>query len=554
MLKYLHIENIAIIEKSDIELTDGFNCMTGETGAGKSIVIDAIHAVLGERTSKELIRTGCENATVSAMFTDLSPAVITALDEQGLTPDEDGNLLIRRTLSANGNGTVRVNGQPVTVGILKSFGKMLVNIHGQHDNQNLLDPSSHCAYIDRIADNGVIKDTYYSEFKRINDLRRELRLLETDADEKQRKIDLLTYQIDEITAADIKIGEIEDLKKHLSLAENYEKSLTALQLAYASLNGTDTQDGAMELIRMATRQLKTGGELFQSSVETLENMICDLESVCGEIRSFTESGDDRYTDANAIRDRLDLLYRLTLKYGDSEEKILTFLDQAKSELETITFADQRAAQLSALIDSSTERLIALGEELTLSRKTAANGFQKRVCDGLRYLNMPNVQFVVDFKQGRYQKNGCDIVEFLISANAGQTVKPLSKIASGGELSRVMLVIKSVLADKDDIDTLIFDEVDTGISGDTATKVGDLLKAVSLNRQVLCVTHLPQIAASADTHLMIEKHSDGISTFTGVHPLDENDRITEIARMMTGSEMTENLFNSAKELLDRRRKQ
>ncbi len=552
MLKYLHIENIAIIEKSDIELTDHFNVMTGETGTGKSIIIDAIHAVLGERTSKELIRTGCDSAVVSAVFCNLSKSVLQVLSDQGIPIEDDGQLLIRRVLNLNGNGSVRINGQPVTVGILREIGRKLVNIHGQHDNQNLLVPATHCGYIDRIADNGDRLAEYYTEFKKINDLRRELRALEIDVDKKQRKIDLLTYQINELTSASIKVGEIEELKQKLALAENYEKTAEALKTAYFSLNGTDEADGALEMVRTAQRQLKTGGSLFDESVQKLESMICDMESVCGEIRSFTEGGDYSAADVNSIRDRLDLLYRLPLKYGDSEEKMLSFLDNATKELETITFADQRAEQLSDLIDESTVRLVKLGERLTESRKTAARTFEERVCDGLRYLNMPNVRFVVDFAKGRYQKDGCDTVQFLISANAGQTVKPLAKIASGGELSRVMLVIKSVLADRDEIGTLIFDEVDSGVSGDTAAKVGNLLKTVSKNRQVLCVTHLPQIASAAATHLLIEKYSDGNSTFTGVHPLEDDKRVEEIARMMSGSEMTENLFNSAKELLDRRK--
>lgn len=549
MLKYLQIENIAVIEKTEIELSRGLTVLTGETGAGKSIVIDALNAVLGERTSKELIRSGCEKAEVSAVFCDLTSEAVNVLESNGFSVDQEGELLIRRVLSASGNGSVRVNGRPATVGMLKEIGRELVNIHGQHDNQNLLDEQMHCEYIDRLAANTALRDEYYREFKKLNSIRRELKELETDEDEKQRKTELLTFQIAELEGAAIRIGELDELKEKLTIAENFEKTAEALRSAISSIKGTDDVDGAKTMLSAARRELQSI-EQFSEDAERLEGIIYELDAVCDNIRDFTENNTYSASETAEIRERLDFLYRLMLKYGDSEEKMLEFLGSAQAELEKITFSEQRIEELSAELDRSTERLIALGEKLTDSRTKTARVFEKQVCEGLKLLNMPGVVFTVDFEKGRYTKNGCDEVRFLISANAGEEPRPLAKIASGGELSRIMLVIKQALADKDSVETLIFDEIDTGISGHAAVKVGRMLRSVSKNRQVLCVTHLAQIAAAADNHLLIEKHTENGRTFTNVQPLSCERQISEIARIMAGGELTENILNSAKELLDR----
>lgn len=554
MLKYLHIENIAVIEKSDIELTDGFNVMTGETGAGKSIVIDSLGAVLGERTSRELIRSGCEKAQVSALFCGLNAAAAEALSSAGFAPDEDGSLLIARTLNASGSGTVRINGQPATVGVLREIGRVLVNIHGQHDNQFLLDPARHCSYIDRVAENGALLDEYYSEFKSLNQMRRELQSLETDADEKQRRQELLKFQIGELEGAGIRVGEAQELRERLAIAENREKMLVCLSAAHVALDGDDDSTGAAALLSLAEKQLSSAGaEALSQDARRLSEIAYELEEISANISGFLLRDDFNGQDADEIRERLDFLHRLMLKYGDSEEKMLQFLQRARAELETIAFADSRAAELSASLDASTERLVALGERLTRSRREAAARFEQEVTQALRYLDMPQVRFSVDFKTGRYTKTGCDEVQFLISANAGEELKPLARIASGGELSRVMLAIKSVLADKDEVATLIFDEIDAGISGRAAAKVGAKLRQVSKTRQVLCVTHLAQIAAAADNHLLIEKHTSSGRTFTDVSPLEPTPRISEIARIMSGGELTEHLFHSAEELLNRSKK-
>ena len=551
MLKFLHIENIAVIERSDIEFSAGFNVLTGETGAGKSIVIDAINAVLGERTSKELIRAGCDTAEVSAVFGELDNATAAALSDAGVTPDDDGNIVIRRRLSAAGKGLIKLNDRPVTATELKEIGKHLVNIHGQHDNQALLDPERHLDYIDAVADDDPIKGKYYAEFRELNRIRKELAATETDEDEKRRRVGLLKYQINELESAGIKPGEYEKLQKKLAIARNYQKTAEALSRAYSALKGDDEFDGAVSLLTDAEKSLSSlRNDEWDKKSSALADAAAAAEDVSAALYDFLENAELADIDPDEINSRLETLDKLKAKYGNSEEEMLEFLEKARIELNDTEFSDKKAAELSTLLDDATERLIALADELTAVRKKAAAEFEKQVCDILSYLNMPDVRFTVQFSKGRYTKRGCDTAEFMISANRGESVKPLCKIASGGELSRVMLAIKSVLLGRDPVGTMIFDEIDTGISGYTAGKVGTQLKKVAENRQVICVTHLAQIAAMADTHLLIEKKAEKDRTFTSVSPLSYEQRINEIARIMSGTQMTENLYNSAKELLDR----
>ena len=551
MLKFLHIENIAVIERSDIEFSAGFNVLTGETGAGKSIVIDAINAVLGERTSKERIRAGCDTAEVSAVFGELDNVTAAALSDAGVTPDDDGNIVIRRRLSMAGKGLIKLNDRPVTATELKEIGKHLVNIHGQHDNQALLDTERHLDYIDAVADDDPIKGKYYAEFRELNKIRKELAATETDEDEKRRKVSLLKYQINELESAGIKPGEYEKLQKKLTVARNYQKTAEALSRAYSALKGDDEFDGAVSLLTDAEKSLSSlQDDEWDKKSAALADAAAAAEDVSAALYDFLENAELSDIDPDEINSRLETLDKLMAKYGNSEEEMLEFLEKARTELNDTEFSDKKAAELSTLLDDATERLIALADELTAARKKAAAEFEKQVCDILAYLNMPDVRFTVQFGKGRYTKRGCDTAEFMISANRGESVKPLCKIASGGELSRVMLAIKSVLLGRDPVGTMIFDEIDTGISGYTAGKVGTQLKKVAENRQVICVTHLAQIAAMADTHLLIEKKAEKDRTFTSVSPLSYEQRINEIARIMSGAQMTENLYNSAKELLDR----
>ncbi len=551
MLKYLHIENIAVIEQTDIEFESGFNVLTGETGAGKSIVIDAINAVLGERTSKDLIRSGCDSGLVTALFGDLSEETLSVLKGLDITPDEDGNILVSRRLSLTGKGIIKINGVPFTATALKEISQNLINIHGQHDNQALLNPEKHCGFIDAVAENGEIRNEYYAEFKRLNGIRRELAALETNEEEKQRRQELLKYQIEELEAAQIRVGEITELKTRLEIAEDFEKNLKGFSAARALLAGDDETDGVITKLKLAAKTLSTlKNEPAEKGLEGLNELIALSEDRLAEIEAFAYSLENNEENPDLINTRLDFLYKLMVKYGNSEEKMLEFLQSAKQELESITFADKREAALGEELERAKERLVQLGDRLTLSRQSAAAEFEAKVCESLRFLNMPDVSFTAEITKSRYTGRGCDSVEFKISANKGEEMKPLHKIASGGELSRVMLSIKAALLGKDSVGTMIFDEIDTGISGFAADKVGVQLKRVSEGRQVICITHLAQIAALAQTHLLIEKNVENGRTKTYVTPLEGEGRIKEIARIMSGKEITENIYNSAKELLDR----
>lgn len=550
MLQFLHIENIAVIEKADIELKNGFNVLTGETGAGKSIIIDSINAILGERTSKELIREGAPKAEVSAVFTNLNSQAVNLLLENGYELDSEGKLLITRVLSSNGS-TVKINGKPATVGVLRTIGQSLINIHGQYDNQSLLNPQMHSTFIDLLADNQEVISDYYSEFKKLNAIRKELASLETNEDEKLRKTELLKYQIKEIEEADIKLGEIALLKEKQKLAETHEKTISVMSAVEQLLNGDDNSNGTITDLKSADKLLNSLNiKEFETDSSRLSEAVFTLNEIADNIRNFIDNNEFSQNDIDFIGERLDLLRRIVLKYGGDEEKTLEFLNSAKSELSSIVNSDKRINELSDELDAATDRLVKKAETLTLVRKKTAEKFETNVTDVLKYLDMPNVLFKVNFNKGRYTKNGCDEIEFFISTNLGESVKPLHKIASGGELSRVMLAIKSVLSNKDLIDTLIFDEIDSGISGFAASKVGVQLKKVSKNRQVLCVTHLAQIAGFADEHFLISKKTESGRVYTNVNSLNFDDRIKEIARIMSGSEITDSLYNSAKELLNR----
>lgn len=551
MLKYLNIENIAVIEQANIEFTKGLNVLTGETGAGKSIVIDSINAVLGERTSKDLIRAGCEKAQVSALFGDLDKGVIKYLDSLGISPDEDGNILINRTISTKGNGFIKINNIPFTASSLREIAPILINIHGQHGNQDLLNPEKHCKFIDSVANNQKLIDDYYNEFKNLNSIRKEISSLETDLEQKERKVSLLKYQIEEIEKADIKIGELEGLKERLKIAENLELTQRAVNNSKLMFEDDIESDGVITKLKNALKLFNNlKGEEFLRVYEKISEAINLTEEICSDIEDLSSDCNSADYNLDFINQRLDELHRLMLKYGNSEEQILSFLDAARTELEKITLSDKRIDELSVLLEGSKQRLIELGSVLTESRIRGAEKLQADVCERLEYLNMPGVKFFADIKQGKYTKSGCDTVEFMICANIGEEPKSLHKIASGGELSRIMLAIKSSLSENDVVGTMIFDEIDTGISGYAADKVGHQLKKVSTNRQVICVTHLAQIAAMADAHFLIEKTTENNRTYTNLLPLYGEERIKEIARIMSGTKLTDNIYNSAKELLDR----
>ena len=550
MLNYLHIENIAVIEKSDIYFTDRFNVFTGETGAGKSIIIDSINAVLGARTSKDLIRKGCNSACVSAEFSNVGEAALNELKQYGFSADENGNVIITRNMSADGRTVFRVNSAPATASTVKEIGKYLINIHGQHDNQSLLNPDKYCSFIDKIAENDDELTAYGDEFKKFIAIRKELKELQMNEDEKFRKIDLLKYQINELETANIQIGEYSTLKEKLKLARDFEKTQRLLNNANTQLKGSENI-GIAEMLSNIYKDL-CGIETskIKQITEKLGSVYEDLCDASAELDNYVNYEFSEQINPDEIGDRLDLIGTLMKKYGNTEEAMLQFLDNAKNELDKITISEKRINELEILLKKSETELIKKAKILTETRKNTCEKFSKDVTETLKYLDMPNVIFYATTEQTKYSKNGCDTVSFMISANIGEDAKPLYKVASGGELSRVMLAIKSILADKDDVETLIFDEIDSGISGRAALKVAEQLKKVSNNKQVICVTHLAQIAAAAKTHLYIEKNNNENKTFTTVLFLDYNRRIEELARIMSGTEITENLFNSAKELLDR----
>lgn len=553
MLKYIHIENIAVIEKADVEPVSGFNALTGETGAGKSIIIDSLNAVLGERTSKDLIRESADKAVVSAMFTDLSDFSVQNLRANGFDTDDDGNLVIQRVLTRNSGGSVKINGQPATAAVLREIAKTLINIHGQHDSQMLLRPENHYIYLDLLASNGKLADEYAASYKKFNEIRRRIRELESEEDKKLDRADLLKYQITELENAAVKAGETEELKEKREVIRSFEKTASAVRDCVFRISGDDVSDGAAALAESVAKQLeKAESDELQSAAASAVKAAELLGSVQDTLHAYLESCPYSKEDAEKVNERLDLIHRLGLKYGGSEESVIAYLDKAKAELASIETDEEELDRLTEELAAVQQQLVAAGEKLSGSRKAAADSFAQKVCEALSSMDMNNVRFIVDIKKGRYTRVGCDEVEFLISANAGESVKPLSRVASGGELSRVMLAIKSSIADKDNVDTLIFDEIDTGISGRAASKVALKLGRVAEKRQVICVTHLAQIAAAAQGHFLIEKSSSEDRTYTKVELLSGERRVGEIARIMSGTDITESTLNSAKELLDRSR--
>lgn len=551
MLKAINIENIAVIEKCNIDFKEGFNCLTGETGAGKSIIIDSINAVTGQRTSKELVRTGCDKAFVSAVFEDISNEVIEKLSEYGIETDDESVILIR-SISADGKNLCKINGVTVNVSVLREIGNVLVNIHGQHDNQALLNPDTHCGFVDAFGGYSDVLSDYHECYSELRAVRKKLKSLTTDENEKLRKIDLLKYQINEIEAANIIVGELESLSERREIVRNSEKLRLSLSMCLNLLSGDDNLPGAETMIAQSLQEFSTISKLLQNNEKLLERFdfaVSEIADITAEIRDLNESLDFDPNELENLEQRIDLIKSLNKKYGGDETAVLVYLDKAKEELESITSSDELIEDLEKQSEILEDKLVEKGEKLTSVRTNAALQFSDKICEVLQYLEMPNVVFSVDIEPKIYSADGCDRLEFLISANKGQEPKPLSKIASGGELSRTMLAIKSVMADFDNCDTLIFDEIDSGISGKAADKVGRQLKQLSKLRQVLCVTHLAQIAAASDGHFQILKSTTETNTYTEVLPLEGDTRVREIARIMSGTNMTENLYNSAKELIE-----
>ena len=555
MLAQLHIENIAVIESADMAFEERFNVLTGETGAGKSIVVDAIGAILGRRTSRDLIRTGAKSACVEALFRDLPD--LPWFQENAITPDENGELLLRREIQADGRNLCRANGQMLTVAQLKALGDHLIDIHGQHDGQQLLDPSCHLSYLDGFG--GLVEGPlaeFQQAYETVTALKREIASLQMDESEKARRLDSLQFQIDELERAELKEGEQETLAKRRDLLRNAEKLLSAAAAAHAALSGDEDSAGAVDLLGRANDALSAGGRMSEE-LSTLADQAAELQyaaqDLAERVRDLQDELDMEPGELDEVETRLEQLYRLGKKYGPTTNHMLAYLDRCRQELDQVQFSADALEKLEQKLSKALETAKCKGQALSNKRQAVARSLEARIQTELAGLDMPKVRFQVSMapKEGELgmDATGMDEVCFLMSANLGEDLKPIHKIASGGELARIMLALKNVLAENDDVSTLIFDEVDTGVSGRAAQKVGEKLAQVSRHKQVLCVTHLPQLAAMADTHFSVEKGEREGRTFTEVAALDFDHRRQEVARLTSGERITDATLAGAGELLE-----
>lgn len=552
MLQSLHIENVAVIEKTDITFGAGLTALTGETGAGKSIVIDAINALLGERITRDVVRAGADRAYIAGVFDDLPRAVVSALEEMELSPEEDGTLLIQRSLTADGKGSCRIGGRPVTVSLLRQIGRMLVNIHGQHENQALLQQERHVEYLDRLGELQAVRDAYEQEYRTYCRVRRAIKAATMDEDEKAFRIERLTQQIAALDAAALRPGEEAELLSRREMARHAGKLAGVLQLARAAMEDDEAggERGALTRLTDAVAALQGVGGIapeLAAVAARLQSSLYEVQAAAEEVQDFERSLSFNEQELNALEDRLALIQRLMRQHGVTDEQaLLDKLESMRTELEGIQSSDAYIAQLERQSDVARDATIAAAARLTAARKEAAKRFEQDVCGQLTFLDMPHVRLEVSLEPTALTAIGGDKVEFLIASNPGEPPKSIAKTASGGELSRIMLALKSVLAGVDDIDTLVFDEVDAGISGRAAAKVGTLLRQIAARRQVLCVTHLAQIAACGHSHLLVSKSVSDGRTYTRVDDLNEADRLQELARIM-GGEVTDTTLSAASEM-------
>lgn len=548
MLELLHIENIAIIEAADIEFAPGFNALTGETGAGKSIVIDSLSAVLGQRTSRELIRTGAEKAFVSAAFSGMVPELT---EELGIQPEADGTLLLQREIQTDGKNVCRVNGRPVTVGQLRALGARLLNIHGQHDGQQLLDEEQHIVYLDSFGRVESLAITYAEKYKNFTDIRRQIGALQMDEAEKARRVDTLQYQIEELRRAKLKPGEEEKLTARRGMLRNAEKFLDAVAGADYALNGDDSGGGALSALRQAQDAL--GGvrhldDAFGQLYERLGEAYSEVYDIAATVEDKRGELDVSPGELDRVESRMDLLYRLKKKYGATVEDMLDYQARCEAELAQIEDAGDTLVRLEQALSKAEKGARQAAQALSDARKAAAEQLTSQILAELQQLDMGKIRFAVDFAEKPLDSDGMDTVRFLMSANVGEELRPIHKIASGGELARIMLAMKNVLSEQDHVGTMVFDEVDTGVSGRAAQKVAEKMARISRRKQVLCVTHLPQLAAMADTHFSVEKGERGGRTYTEVRRLDREQRRRELARLTGGSHVSQTMLDGAEELL------
>lgn len=548
MLELLHIENIAIIEAADIEFAPGFNALTGETGAGKSIVIDSLSAVLGQRTSRELIRTGADKAFVSAAFSGTVPELTETL---GIQAEADGTLLLQREIQTDGKNICRVNGRPVTVGQLRALGAQLLNIHGQHDGQQLLDEEQHIVYLDSFGRAGSLINTYAEKYKHFTDIRRQIGALQMNEAEKARRVDTLQYQIEELRRAKLTPGEEEELTARRGMLRNAEKFLGAVAGADYALNGDDSGGGALSALRQAQDAL--GGvrhldDAFGQLYERLGEAYSEVYDIAATVEDKRGELDVSPGELDRVESRMDLLYRLKKKYGATVEDMLDYQARCEAELAQIEDAGDTLARLEQALSKAEKEARQAAQALSDARKAAAEQLTSQILAELQQLDMGKIRFAVDFAEKPLDSDGMDTVRFLMSANVGEELRPIHKIASGGELARIMLAMKNVLSEQDHVGTMVFDEVDTGVSGRAAQKVAEKMARISRRKQVLCVTHLPQLAAMADTHFSVEKGERGGRTYTEVRRLDREQRRRELARLTGGSHVSQTMLDGAEELL------
>ena len=548
MLSLLHIENIAVIECADITFDSGFNILTGETGAGKSIVIDAISAILGERAYRDMIRTGTNKASVRAVFTNVPK--LSWFEDNGV--EYDSETIIQREVHLDGKNICRVNGSLVTVSILRKLGIQLINIHGQHDSASLFDENNHLSFLDAFAENQSLRDAYAEKFAAVVKLRKEIERLNMDESEKLRRMETLRHQIDEISKANLQAGEDECLEQRRKILQNAEKLSDGIHSAVECLYGGDDTDGAASLLAEAERELARLArytDAYHELHEKVSDLMYQVQDAAEELRDARDDLSYSADELEQIESRLDIIHRLRRKYGSSCEEILAYLENAQKELDEIEFADDHVERLKLKCEKAEKQAWDAAIALRNNRMSAAKDLSERILTELAQLDMPRVQFSCNFTETELTAIGADLVAFYMSANAGEALKPLSKVASGGELARIMLAMKNVLAEQDQVATLIFDEVDTGVSGRAAQKVAEKLRSVAKTKQVLCVTHLPQLAALANTHLLIAKEERVGRTYTTVTPLDLEGRKRELARIIGGASITETTLKSAEEMLN-----
>ena len=549
MLSSLQIENVAVIQKANVHFEKGLNVLTGETGAGKSILIDSINAILGNRTSKDLVRTGAAKAVIRAAFDDVPPAVLDSLEKAGYERSEA--LTLSREITAEGKSTCRINGMPATAAILRELCGGLININGQHDSVGLLNPARHEGILDAYAQNGAVYQEYYAVYRELIKVKKELDAIITDEGEKQRKIDLLSYQVQEIEDASLTAGEEETLMARRKVLANASTIRERISQSYALLSGGDDAPGAVDLLGEASNAIDGAAQL-DSGLSAAAGQLLDLyytaKDLSADLIGRLEGYETNDAELDEIEQRLDLLYRLKRKYGDTVEDIIAFGQKAREELEQIQFSEQRHDQLQA----EKLRLYGLAREkaeaLTQTRLKAFDELNARITDTLQFLNMPGVRMTLHHARGPLASHGQDSVEFYISTNAGEAPKPLARIASGGELSRITLAIKNALADRDAVPTVIYDEIDSGVSGKAAGRIGEVLRQSAQGHQILCITHTAQIAALADCHLLIQKNVTNDRTYTEIHPLDTEGRVEALARLISGDHVTELSRANAREML------